>query len=329
MHLKNFIAAIILAIVTAAPVRGEISIVYPAPGSWARYSDYLILKLNSTELSGVSIHVNGVLGDLLEIGSPEYRKMFQDIVIVQPSWDPGRNQLVVEGYKGKNKVETVKAEIYFYGGSDPSRVPPEFKPFVMHSEEREKLCTHCHNMAPALEQMNSNQEKLNPCFGCHKKIISAKYVHGPAGTYSCGYCHTPGGSPKYLPLRREAELCNSCHAEKAAEFRKRKFVHGPIEAGMCEPCHDPHGSPYPAQLRLKINDLCLSCHETIRKDFHVVRTTTGEGHPLGGRPDPSKAGTGRELSCISCHNPHSGDGRFFFQGNAVDRSALCILCHNK
>lgn len=313
----------------AGPAFGAISFIYPAPGSWVKKSDYLILKLNSTDFTGVKISVNGEAGELFDIGSPEYRKLFQDIVIVQPAWDPGRNRITVAAFRAKEQAETASAEIYYYPGSELSRVPPEYKPYVMHLEERDKLCAGCHNMAPTVEQMSSSLEKQNPCFGCHKRILTAKYVHGPAGTYSCGYCHTAGGSPKYHPIKREAELCNSCHGDKEAEFRKRKYVHGPIEAGMCEVCHDPHGSAYQYQLRAPVNELCLSCHDKIRNEFHVVRTPSGEGHPLGGKPDPSRPGSGREMSCVSCHAPHSADVRYFFRNNVESRLALCQMCHQK
>lgn len=314
-------------LVQSAPA--EVDFIYPPRSSWANRSDYLILKLNNPEVSGVRINLNGVPGDLLDIGAPEYRKAFRDMLIVQPAWDQGKNQIVVELYKGKERVESAASEVFYSLTRDPSSVPPEFKPFIMHTPAMEKLCAPCHNMKPTPAQMNSNMEKDNPCFGCHKKMLGAKFVHGPAGTYSCGYCHDTKNGSGYAVPKREAELCNECHADKAAEFKKRKYVHGPIAAGLCEVCHDSHGTPYPFQLRAKGNEVCLSCHEKVRKEPHVVRTTTGEGHPVSGFPDPSKPGSGKDISCISCHNPHSGDVRFFFQNNAEDKMLLCQMCHNK
>ncbi|RNC72759.1 MAG: cytochrome C [Desulfuromonadales bacterium] len=322
-----FIAAVILAAATAA--FGAVTFVYPSPNTWVERSNYLILKLNNPEVTGVRIAVNGISSDLLVVGSPEYRKMFQDILIVQPVWDHGRNDVTVESFIGKDRAESAQAQFYFAPRGEGASAPPEFKPYVFHMSDMEKRCSGCHNMEPSPAQLFSTLEKENPCVGCHRKMLNVKFVHGPAGTYSCVYCHTEKVAPRYAVTKREAALCNECHEDKAAEFRKRKYIHGPIAGGMCEVCHDPHGSNHYGQLKAPVNELCLSCHEAIKKTPHVVRTSTGEGHPVGGRKDPSALKSGREMSCISCHNPHASDVRYFFVNNAEDRMVLCQMCHNK
>jgi predicted CXXCH cytochrome family protein len=98
---------------------------------------------------------------------------------------------------------------------------------------------------------------------------------------------------------------------------------------MCQDCHDPHGSQNESHLVKPVNELCLSCHAHIRKQKHVVRTSSGEGHPLSGKSDPSKKASGRQMSCVSCHAPHGGAVRYFFVSNADDRMNLCQMCHNK
>jgi len=266
---------------------------------------------------------------LIDIGSPEYRKLFRDYFIAQAMWDSGRNSVQVELFRGGQKVETANAEIYLVTTDKSPQAPPEFTSTTMHIPERERLCSSCHNLDPTRAQMNSNIEKDNPCFICHKKMLNVKYVHGPAGTYTCGYCHSSQGTPKYAVPKRGASLCYECHADMSVLMKKRKLLHGPVEAGMCEACHDSHGSPNESQLIKPINELCLSCHGHLRNQMHVVRTPTGGGHPLSGRPDPLRKTSGRQMSCISCHNPHAGDVRYYFVNNPDDRMALCQLCHNK
>ena len=253
----------------------------------------------------------------------------QDFIILQSVWDPGKNDLVVEGFNGDKKLETVTTDIFYNISRDPAAVPPDYRANTVHVPETEKLCSPCHSMNPTALQFENSLDKKNPCYVCHKKMTNVNFVHGPTGTFSCAYCHSLQGKPKYVPVRRDALLCNDCHTDKAAEFKKKKFLHGPVEAGMCEVCHDPHGSANPGQLVRPINELCLSCHEKISTDIHVVRTSSGTGHPLGGVPDPSKPGSGRQLSCISCHNPHGADVRYFFANNFDDRMQLCQMCHNK
>lgn len=323
------IVMVAMLVASAAAAFGSVTFIYPAQNTWVERSGHLILKLNSAEVTGVRIGVNGVVSDLLMVGSPEYRRAFQDILIVQPVWDRGRNEVTVETFIGNNRAETALAMIYFAPGAEPSAIPPEFKPYPFHLPELESRCVGCHTMEPSPSQLLSTLAKENPCIGCHRKMLDVKFVHGPAGTYSCVYCHKEKATPRYAVTKREAALCNECHGDKAAEFAKRKYIHGPIAGGMCEVCHDSHGSSNYAQLRAPINELCLSCHESIKKSPHVVRTTTGTGHPVSGAKDPSAPKTGREMSCISCHSPHAGDVRYFFVNNEEDRMLLCQMCHNK
>lgn len=318
-----------LLLLSCTSALAAVEFICPAPSSWVKGSGHMIIKLNQIDLTAVRIAVNGNASELIDVGSPEYRKLFRDFFIAQANWDNGRNSLQVDLFRGGQKVETAAADIFYVAPDNSQQAPPEFTPNTMHLVEKERLCLSCHNMNPNREQMNSNIEKDNPCFGCHKKMLNVKYVHGPAGTYSCGFCHSSKGNPKHAVPKRGADLCYECHADMAVQLKKRKYMHGPVEAGMCEACHDSHGTPYESQLRLPINELCLSCHGHIRTQTHIVRTTTGGGHPLKGFPDPAKKGTGKILSCISCHNPHASDVRYYFVNNAEDRMQLCQMCHNK
>ena len=318
----------LLVLVAATSSQAAIDFIYPSPNSSVPSSGHLIFKLNQIDVTSLRITLNGVAGDPVNVGSPEYRKLFQDFFIAQALWDPGVNRIIVDLFKGGQKVESASLAVFYTEGG-AKNAPPEYTPIVMHKPESERLCQSCHVMNPTPAQMNSSIERENPCYICHKKIMSVKYVHGPAGTYSCGYCHTSKGSPKHAVVKRGAELCYECHSDMALQIKKRKFIHGPIEAGMCEACHDAHGSPYESQLIKPINELCLSCHGHLRNQTHVVRTMTGQGHPLSGKKNPAKASTGRDLSCVSCHNPHGGDVRYYFVNNAEERMLLCQMCHNK
>lgn len=326
---RSTFALLLSLLLLASSVQAAVEFIYPAANSWVDRTGHMILKLNQVDLTAVRVTVNGVASELIDVGSPEYRKLFQDFFVAQAIWDEGRNLLQVDLFNGGQKIETAATEIYYMPAESKRQAPPEFAANVMHVPEKERACAVCHNMQASADQMNSNTEKNNPCFGCHRKLVNVKYVHGPVGTYSCGYCHSSNSSPKYKVLKRDAALCNQCHADMAQALKKRKFVHGPVEAGLCEACHDAHGSQNESQLIKPINELCLSCHGHIAKQAHVVRTTTGEGHPLKGKPDPVKKVSGKEMTCISCHNPHGGQVRYFFVNNAEDRMLLCQMCHNK
>jgi predicted CXXCH cytochrome family protein len=318
-----------LLLLTAPVAQAAVEFIYPAPSSWVINSDHMVIKLNQIDLTAIRISVNGLASELIDVGSPEYRKLFRDYFIAQALWDIGKNSVQVDLFKGGQKVETSGTDIYYAPSGSSIKAPPEFAPNILQVPEKERMCNTCHVMNPAQAKMNSNNEKENPCFICHKKMLTVKYVHGPAGTYSCGYCHSNKGNPKHAVPRRGAALCYECHADMSVELKKRKYLHGPVEAGMCESCHDSHGTQNESQLLMPINELCLSCHGHLRNQTHVVRTTSGEGHPLKGKPDPLKKTSGKEMSCISCHNPHGGDVRYYFINNPSDRMALCQMCHNK
>lgn len=327
--IRRLSIALLLMPLLVSSAQAALEFVYPAPNSWVDNSGHLIIKMNNPDLTGVRVTVNGVASEIVNVGTPEYRKLFLDYFVAQANWDEGKNQLLVDLFQGGQKVETASTEIYYMPAETKRQAPPEFVANFMHAPEKERPCAACHNMSASGDQMSSNKEKSNPCFSCHRKLVNVKYVHGPVGTYSCGYCHSGTSTPKYKVPKRNAALCNECHADMAQELKRRKYVHGPVEAGLCEACHSAHGSQNESQLIKPVNELCLSCHGHIAKQNHVVRTTTGGGHPLKGKPDPIKKVSGKEMSCISCHNPHGGQVRYFFVGNPEDRMALCQMCHNK
>lgn len=318
-----------ISLINVATVFAAIDFIYPGPNSSVTSSGHLIFRLNQSDVSSIRITHNGIAGDPIDVGSPEYRKLFHDFFIAQSLWDTGVNSVVVDVFNGGQKVESASMSVLYAPEGSSLKVPPQYSAITLHRPEKERLCQSCHNMNPTPAQMNSSVEKDNPCYVCHKKMLSVKYVHGPAGTYSCGYCHASKGSPKHAVPKTGAALCYECHADMANQIKKKKFVHGPIEAGMCNACHDPHGSQHEGQLLKPINELCLSCHGHIRNQKHVMRTTTGDGHPLSGKNDPSKKGSGRQMTCISCHLPHGGDVRYYFVSNSDDRMNLCQVCHNK
>ena len=165
----GIMAAVLIASVATA--FGAVTFIYPAPNSWVERSKYLILKLNSTEVTGVRVGVNGVVSDMLVVGSPEYRRAFQDFLIVQPVWDRGRKEVTVETFIGNNRAESTQTLIYFAPGAESSAIPPEFKPYPFHLPEQEARCVGCHTMAPSPDQLLSTLAKENPCIGCHRRML--------------------------------------------------------------------------------------------------------------------------------------------------------------
>lgn len=312
-----------------SPAAAGVKLIYPEPSSSVSQSRHLIIKLGSTDISAVVVTVNGVASDSLPVGTIEYKRAFRDFLILQPVWDKGKNQILVETFSGATKLESFKAEIFYAPEGEAVTIPVEFPATLLHRPEAEGLCIPCHNMRPTAKQFIDVPDKDNPCYACHKRMGYQKNVHTPVGMYSCIQCHSLQGSPKYAPVARETRLCFKCHTDKQKEFKEYKFLHGPLAGDMCEICHNPHSSENPGQLRQPINKLCLSCHEQVLKGIHVVAISDGSSHPVADKTDLSERGNGRDLSCISCHNPHGGKARYYYVTGTDSKMELCQMCHKK
>jgi predicted CXXCH cytochrome family protein len=320
-------SALVLLPLAVVPGWG-LEILYPAAGTSIVRSDFLIIKAgNEPPIEQITVEFGGAKSGMIDISGVEYRKAFDDFVILLPGFEPGRDTIRVEGFASGKRVAETSANFYFL--TRPGEVaPPEFAPFVMHLPEKEKLCAPCHNMNPAPALLDHESAEKNPCGSCHRRRLDYEYVHGPAGVFQCTYCHEIDSSPaKYVTRIEEAPLCGECHEHKIEEFRSRKFIHGPIEAGLCSVCHDSHASAHFGQLTAAVNDLCLSCHSGLTTDRHVVSGMTGKSHPLEGPVDPSDPN--RRFSCIGCHDPHGGNTWAYFQRGISSRMILCQMCHKK
>ena len=167
------------------------------------------------------------------------------------------------------------------------------------------------------------------CFSCHinkRKWMKNSYIHGPAATGDCTVCHDPHGGkfPYMLWADPKMDICIACHTDKQNIKKKKKgFVeHGIIEGNGCSACHSPHASDYRFQLADSINNVCVSCHISMKgvEDGHPVGN-----HPLSGTDDPRRKG--RELSCSSCHNPHGANYQYLLIGSLLG-GHVCSKCHN-
>jgi len=173
----------------------------------------------------------------------------------------------------------------------------------------------------------------DPCLKCHAALSKGKTVHA-ALSLGCDSCHaallaaevphrTPKGVAKGL-FATEPKLCYRCHDKSPFE---KKVVHPALGMG-CTVCHNPHASDAASLLSAPVGKLCVTCHENQASGKHVLTSISpGDNHPLRGKLDPSNAK--RELSCISCHNPHSSAQRRLFVTNTAGPAGLCPLCHQK
>ena len=182
-------------------------------------------------------------------------------------------------------------------------------------------CTVCHN------PHQSNFDKLlikdmpSLCYNCHNESrFQGKFVHSPVGKGLCLSCHSAHASNfSSILIKGVPDICFTCHSKD--QFTG-KYVHPiAIVPNGCNLCHDPHVSGYPHLLSKSINEVCINCHKKNETGRHIVSSLPrGMVHPIKGVQDPSNPL--REMSCISCHNPHSSKFPKLYTS-----ARICRRCH--
>lgn len=197
-----------------------------------------------------------------------------------------------------------------------------------HSAYTLGRCAGCHEPHGSDHSGLVRQEPMSgTCFRCHTDDVTGRaFVHAPVAAGHCEMCHEPHTSSFPRGMRTPVNFtCGMCHIEEARP--DLLWPHQAVKADGCVVCHDAHGSNYELGLRRPVMELCTSCHPGYEDGQHAERTVRGTGHPMGpGVDDPLVEG--RELTCVSCHNPHgSNNPAMFYRG--FQRMAMCVECHRK
>jgi predicted CXXCH cytochrome family protein len=196
-------------------------------------------------------------------------------------------------------------------------------------------CPTCHSAIDAREIPHRKKNRISKglssaqpqlCFGCHDEShFKGKVVHAAIGK-RCTGCHNPHSSNHSKLLTADPPyLCYACHDKTV--FTK-KNVHAPAAKGQCTACHAPHASDNASLLEKPLQQLCNDCHPGKADGRHIL---SGYGinnvHPTRGRLDPSR--TNKDFSCISCHSPHSSNGKALLATESTNGRDVCLKCHTK
>ena len=147
--------------------------------------------------------------------------------------------------------------------------------------------------APALRNVAaSSSKKPNKTVAANSKPVAANKAAAPANS-KAAVTRALSWSGKLAPLPTN---------EKAVT------THAPYDAGDCSLCHKSGDVQNPGPINMKVNELCLSCHE----DYQSVLARK-YGHI------PAKE------SCTNCHNPHNSKERKLL---VEETGTLCLTCHN-
>lgn len=316
-------AILIFSSLGKATFAGSLRIVVPPDNTYVE-SDLIsvVLKDWPTMVDEITISVNGKKQALPAGPFNRYVACYGGIYLSY-----GRNKITVTALKKGKVIEELTRQVFYRSdlSANAAGAPASFKQYFFHTPGNEGGCSQCHNLdfRKAGEPEAPDQ---SPCYKCHKKIMSEyKFAHGPSAVWSCLLCHD--GKSRERKLAAAAPIdgkCFNCH-ENAWE--KKKYRHGPTAAGACTICHNPHGANRPNFLRMAPQDLCPSCHGEILQQPHVVMGFSGKGHPLYLSPNPLNRN--RDLTCVSCHNPHGEDSDVFLNGYDESKSQkrFCTTCH--
>ena len=153
------------------------------------------------------------------------------------------------------------------------------------------------------------------CKTCHVKYEGHKVnvFHS-----DCLACHTPeakhlaegGKGTMQFPT---ADNCLSCHKNNDHKRMNWAFSEHKKANVQCQDCHGIHSPKKPKQFSLALwktdqkSAVCMDCHQDV-----AARMNMSSHHPV-------KEGA---LSCVSCHDPHSGK-----QTSLRTKNDRCFECH--
>jgi len=218
--------------------------------------------------------------------------------------------------------------------------PAGFRKDYFHMKARLE-CTGCHSLEPKEADKKtinmttftaepspkaSPAARTSTCYSCHGSITSDPFVHGPVSVWSCLSCHNPDVEPKYFINNPNEEVCFDCHGNQEKTWSNKKYFHAPFATGKCAICHNSHASENPFILVKPTWILCLTCHTDKGSGRHIIAGyLPGDRHPTHGVKDPLRQG--RELTCASCHDPHTSDSSKFSTLGPGGGFILCKKCH--
>jgi predicted CXXCH cytochrome family protein len=178
-----------------------------------------------------------------------------------------------------------------------------------------------------------------PCLSCHRGLLerlSTGKLHGPFAGGDCSVCHVGHDGPPPHLRRADASLCLECHVGARKARARGRSHHAPFETGRCWSCHDPHGAPREHLLARDGNDLCLSCHASVRARLAdpvvKVHAAVKDGacrdcHAGHGSAAPALLHDDVPALCVTCHADGGEPMRAAHGGYAV-AGARCTACHD-
>jgi len=210
------------------------------------------------------------------------------------------------------------------------------KPGPLQGADAVAVCQRCHGSGK-IPGMSHPMTRVPAGY----TIPSGWPVSG--GAMTCVTCHLPGHVPGAVPGRPDepvteryllrgavagerAAVCFQCHPKNQWSGRNPHQEAARKQTG-CTLCHavDPE-SGETDRFVADINIVCLACHEEFDHPGNVRHTVTlTDAMP----PVPAilPLGTGRRITCATCHDPHVDPSANQRLRGAKEPTAFCQRCH--
>jgi len=137
-------------------------------------------------------------------------------------------------------------------------------------------CLNCHAPHASPQESLLKAPMLDLCSSCHADTVArqerAQTEHPPMAEGACTECHSPHSSDNLFLLNEASslDLCENCHewqthsthpiGDKIVDPRNQNVT---LE---CFSCHRSHGTEYEHFLYYETtNDLCIQCHQELRR----------------------------------------------------------------
>jgi predicted CXXCH cytochrome family protein len=163
------------------------------------------------------------------------------------------------------------------------------------------------------------------------------------GAMTCTTCHVPGHTPGAIAGRPDepagalhllrgavvgdrTAVCFRCHAKSQWTGRNPHQDAARKQTG-CTLCHaaDPEEGDTESFVA-DINILCLACHNNPDHPVGVRHTVTLTA-AMPEVPAAMPLGTGRRITCATCHDPHLESAAGHRLRGEKEPSAFCLRCH--
>jgi predicted CXXCH cytochrome family protein len=237
---------------------------------------------------------------------------------------------------------------------------PKLMARFLHPPFADKSCDTCHAAAKDGKVVLTQANVKDLCVTCHSdkaELIEKAKVQHPGAAGDCTDCHSPHASPyPGLPKSNPVSICLECHSDQA-EQGKKAHLHQPAFEQGCATCHEPHGGENQHLERAATaNALCLECHgpdaEPKRLESeHLVTIFDGKvrlpesyfaqvellplnynlGHPTDQHPVADAINPKTKalipMSCLTCHQPHSGKEPGMLVKDQKNNMDFCKSCH--